>query len=163
MLTILFIISIIKFVTSTTTCLDGWVKYTGTEKCINGFASSKTFFDAELYCQSFGNNGTLVSIHNIFQNEQLGSIAPVINPNIIYWIGLSNLETGGNLVWTDGSKLDYKFCASSRPTSNKVNIVAIILNENNHWFSISEIFRKYTFICMNDSQIITTTTTKPTT
>ena len=55
-------------------CPDGWENYFGTENvCVKGFREQKSWIEAYSYCKA-GNNGSLVSIHNAFQNAHIASM-----------------------------------------------------------------------------------------
>ena len=79
------------FEQTNTGCPDNWTRYFGTDnKCIKVFEDPKNFVDALEYCQQF-KNGTLVSIHNAFQNAQIGTHCKDLNKD---WcsIGLYNFK-----------------------------------------------------------------------
>ena len=90
-----------------TRCPTGWISYADTDnKCIKAFGEGKPYTDALEYCEQF-KNGTLVSIHNAFQNAQVGTHFYDLENQFPYYIGLNNLKNISKYEWVDGSVLDY--------------------------------------------------------
>ena len=134
------------FEKTNTNCKDGWVRYFGTaNKCIKVFNDSKNFEYALEYCQLF-KNGTLVSIHNIFQNMQVATHCQDSN-NYSCLIGLYNFEPSSGNKWTDGSAFDY---TPSVPLWIPVPYEFSILGMNIYSWSSGPISDAIPFICMQD-------------
>ncbi|CAJ0935873.1 unnamed protein product, partial [Mesorhabditis belari] len=75
--------------------------------CVIYDDKAKTFNDAETECEKIY-EGALISIHNIYQNAYVKSLA--VNHNAIAYvaIGLRRSDLGSkNWTWTDGSATDY--------------------------------------------------------
>ena len=101
MLLILLITGIIGTVFSANTfydCYGKWTNHIRTNKCIRVFKESRTFSEAQKFCQVC--NGNLVAIHYAFQNEQVENIGSEIKSCNRYWIGLTNYNMD-SFIWMD--------------------------------------------------------------
>ena len=76
-------------------------------------------------CVEWG--GHLVSIHSDVENYVVNSIR---DTNDFTWIGLSDTDTDGTYVWTDGSAFDYENFASNQPDSLGGESCFHLFNEN---------------------------------
>ena len=81
-------------------------------KCYVSVNTVTNWQTAEAMCVEWG--GHLVSIHSDVENYVVNSIR---DTNDFTWIGLSDTETDGTYVWTDGSPFDYESFASNQPDS----------------------------------------------
>uniref|UniRef100_A0AC34FE70 C-type lectin domain-containing protein n=1 Tax=Panagrolaimus sp. ES5 TaxID=591445 RepID=A0AC34FE70_9BILA len=114
------------------------------------------FSNAEVYCASFG--GHLASIHDGFTNSLLTENANTNfqQSNITdFWVGLSNLETGGSLSWTDGTPIDYNNWDYNQPIYTTNNCGSVNLN-NGKW-KINECDFQKPFVCATVKFVPTTT------
>lgn len=66
------------------------------------FSEPMTWPDALDFCRGLG--GDLASIHNAEERDEIHALDDLSGG---YWIGLNDLETEGEYVWTDGSPFDY--------------------------------------------------------
>ena len=62
----------------------------------------------------------MVSVHSTEQHEVLSSVAYTYVSGHV-WLGLSDLETEGQFVWTDGTPLDFEFWQSNEPNNSGNN------------------------------------------
>jgi hypothetical protein len=57
-----------------TQCPDGWYKETtNTNKCIKFVNNTEPLFAAKFDCSTFGNNASILTIENTFENSELFS------------------------------------------------------------------------------------------
>uniref|UniRef100_A0A914P7S4 C-type lectin domain-containing protein n=1 Tax=Panagrolaimus davidi TaxID=227884 RepID=A0A914P7S4_9BILA len=124
-------------------------------KCYFFQPNPSGFSNAELYCTSFG--GHLASIHDGFTNSLLTENAKTdfLQYNITdFWIGLSNLESGGTLAWTDGTSTDFYDWDSNQPIYTSDNCGSV--NVNNGRWRIDECYIQKPFVCATTNFIPTT-------
>uniref|UniRef100_A0A7E4V7S3 C-type lectin domain-containing protein n=1 Tax=Panagrellus redivivus TaxID=6233 RepID=A0A7E4V7S3_PANRE len=92
---------------SSAACTDlNGVKSHSTGQCFIHVNETKTFIQAELYCE-FNFKGHLTSVHSAFDNLYVADFARQIFLSIDqYYIGLTRLE-GNRDAWQDGTPVDY--------------------------------------------------------
>ena len=94
-------------------------------KCYVSVNTVTNWQTAEAMCVEWG--GHLVSIHSDVENYVVNSIR---DTNDFTWIGLSDTDTDGTYVWTDGSAFDYENFASNQPDSLGGESCFHLFNEN---------------------------------
>ena len=137
-----------------TDCPSDWARYIGTDnKCIKAFNDAKSFIGSLEYCKQF-KNGTLVSIHNVFQNTQIGTHCNDLNSTDLCWFGLYDLNatsgTSSGYSWTDGSIYDYSNWVSGYPYPSGKIVFGIKPKNYNAWYYANDIYYPFSFICMQD-------------
>ena len=133
-------------------CPNGWARYVGTDnKCIKAFAEEKSYSHATEHCKLF-KNGTLVSIHNGFQNVQVITQCSGLSGANWYWIGLNNLKNAMKYEWIDGSVLDYTNWMRNPSYNSSIYLVHMRIDDANYgkwWLSMGYDTLRY-FVCMQD-------------
>ena len=151
-LTISSITDKIKLFEKTSTgCPVDWTRYIGTDnKCIKAFKYRKYYTDALEYCQIF-KNGTLVSIHNGFQNGQVGTHCFELTYGTYWkdpcWIGVNNFENLNEYLWIDGSSFDYSYWYNSISYTEPSGGIILVSN-NYQWDDFQS--DSYYFVCVQD-------------
>ena len=79
------------------------------DSCLQYFPEELSWEDASTSCQSHG--WELASIHSQDENDEVYSL---IN-NRAAWIGLNDIDSENNWIWTDGSNVDYKNWDNEQP------------------------------------------------
>ncbi|XP_069075003.1 lectin-like [Pleurodeles waltl] len=80
---------------------------------------SKTWVEAEIYCQSLVPGAHLASVHSLEENDfiqQLVLDSARGNPQI--WIGASDCYKDRTLMWTDGSLWDFQKWYQGEPNNS---------------------------------------------
>lgn len=148
-------------------CPDGWTKLINADKCIRGFPQKMNFIDALAQCETvgYGHGGSLVSVHNAFQNAQLLSAIRDTDPECYYWIGLYDSEDYHNFTWTDGSAVDYTNPAGDMyPATGQQSAGFTTQRLQGHWdFTYAFLDWDMCFICEQLIQGAPPTTARPTT
>uniref|UniRef100_A0A8C9XKG9 Galactose-specific lectin nattectin-like n=1 Tax=Sander lucioperca TaxID=283035 RepID=A0A8C9XKG9_SANLU len=86
-------------------CPPGWRKFGS--RCFAFYIQTKTWIDAETFCQTAG--GNLASIHSDAEHQFIKAfIQQVAGTPRPSWIGGSDAVKEGTWLWTDGSKFNYK-------------------------------------------------------
>ena len=141
---------VMLFEKTNTDCPNGWARYIGTgNKCIKAFNEVKAYKDALEYCQKF-KNGTLVSIHNAFQNVQVATHCSDLTASVYYYIGLNNFKNINKYEWVDGSVLDYTNWLNA-PVYNAIKAIHMhVDNDGQGRWDWDFYYWSYYFVCMQD-------------
>ena len=94
-------------------------------KCYVSVNTVTNWQTAEDTCVEWG--GHLVSIHSDVENYVVNSIR---DTNDFTWIGLSDTDTDGTYVWTDGSPFDYDNFHPNQPSSSNGESCFHFFNED---------------------------------
>ncbi|XP_059918051.1 echinoidin-like [Gadus macrocephalus] len=93
-------------------CPSFWYEFD--TDCYKYVASTWTWVDAELYCQSLGAH--LVSIHSTSVMNFLTTLIENYDPTTgDYWIGLNDVHKEGSWMWSDASLRDYSYWGRAQP------------------------------------------------
>ncbi|GCB75918.1 hypothetical protein scyTo_0019821, partial [Scyliorhinus torazame] len=96
-------------------CRDG-VPYFG--HCYKFIPDTKTWIEAELYCQTLGPASHLASIHWEKQNDFVFElIFEAKRSHVPTWIGFSDLYKEGTFLWTDGSSSGFTKWRTGEPNN----------------------------------------------
>ena len=120
-------------------------KETKTSATFTFFPGPASYKDARAQCQSLG--GDLASIHSEAENSEAYAVARQDT-----WIGMNDIATEGNHVWSDGSTVDYAGWAQTDPAfqgktfSRNNDCVGFVQGMGDIWFS-SHCDRAFGFLC----------------
>ncbi|KAM4725105.1 lactose-binding lectin l-2-like [Anableps anableps] len=93
-------------------CPQFW--YSFNNRCYKYVATRMTWADAELHCVS--EDGNLVSIHSQEEQDFVNAMIKSFDPSQAFtWIGLSDLHKEGSWMWSDGSKVDFRYWDGGQP------------------------------------------------
>ncbi|XP_072226606.1 ladderlectin-like [Leuresthes tenuis] len=126
-------------------CPQFWYSFNG--RCYKYIATKMTWIDAELYCVSQGAN--LVSIHS--QEEENFVKFLIRNFDLaegVNWIGLTDAQKNGAWLWSDGSKVDFRFWNRGEPNNAGGSEECVHTNwgTDKKWNDKDCSF-KYSFVC----------------
>ncbi|XP_038668151.1 lectin-like [Scyliorhinus canicula] len=127
-------------------CRDG-VPYFG--HCYKFFPDTKTWIEAELYCQTLGPGSHLASIHWEEQNNFIFElIFEAKGSHVPTWIGFNDLYKEGTFLWTDGSSSHFKKWRTGEPNNqNGTENCGNLWTANTKSWNDVPCDRKYSFIC----------------
>ncbi|KAG9356093.1 hypothetical protein JZ751_000937 [Albula glossodonta] len=96
-------------------CPAGWMNFN--DRCFRYVGRKEEWADAEAHCLTLG--GNLASVHSEDEFQFLRSLYrahdPRENP---FWIGLTDCQKKGRLMWSDGSKVDFTRWNSHEPNNH---------------------------------------------
>ncbi|XP_015229618.1 PREDICTED: lactose-binding lectin l-2-like [Cyprinodon variegatus] len=93
-------------------CPNFWYSFKG--RCYKYVGRQMTWADAELHCLSEG--GNLVSIHSLEEHNFVNFMIKSFDPSQTFtWIGLSDIHKEGSWMWSDGSKVDFRYWDAGQP------------------------------------------------
>ncbi|XP_038156179.1 lactose-binding lectin l-2-like [Cyprinodon tularosa] len=93
-------------------CPNSWYSFKG--RCYKYVGRQMTWADAELHCLSEG--GNLVSIHSLEEHNFVNFMIKSFDPSQAFtWIGLSDIHKEGSWMWSDGSKVDFRYWDAGQP------------------------------------------------
>ncbi|XP_022086669.1 macrophage mannose receptor 1-like isoform X2 [Acanthaster planci] len=126
-------------------CPSGWAEYNS--HCYYAGVSSKTWYDAEIYCETNG-GGALVSVDDDAEHEFLTKIGRWANPSTEYfWIGTNDIEVEGLWVNVDQSNTTYSRWRSGEPNGDAIeNGVLMSVYTNYDWIDVG-VDGTYHFFC----------------
>ncbi|XP_078681693.1 uncharacterized protein LOC144916440 [Branchiostoma floridae x Branchiostoma belcheri] len=105
-------------------CRDGWTQRNN--HCYKLSTESADWNTAHQWCKSEGAN--LASIQNLAENNVIKDIISKASAGLpVVWLGLRDLNKGGQWKWTDGSRVSYTNWAPNEPESTRTRR-SIILN-----------------------------------
>uniref|UniRef100_A0A914E8R6 Uncharacterized protein n=1 Tax=Acrobeloides nanus TaxID=290746 RepID=A0A914E8R6_9BILA len=111
----------ISAATSTTTSplCQGWIQDPSKNQCYKYFQNGGGFYQNYNSCQNTG--GSLLSIHDAFQENFIINLIQNAQPNNPYyvWIGLHRSSSENPWSWIDGSTLDYKAWGKGEPNGDE--------------------------------------------
>uniref|UniRef100_A0A8C9XM78 Galactose-specific lectin nattectin-like n=1 Tax=Sander lucioperca TaxID=283035 RepID=A0A8C9XM78_SANLU len=95
-------------------CPPGWTQFGS--RCFAFYIQTKTWIDAELFCQTAG--GNLASIHSDAEHAFIKAfIQQVAGTQKTSWIGGSDAVKEGTWLWSDGSKFNYQSWGAREPNN----------------------------------------------
>ncbi len=89
------------------------------ETCYKATNTGTTWLQAKAACEAWG--GSLSSVLNEGESEEIHSLAGATCGPIGYWIGGNDLSTEGSFGWASGEQVSYKRWAANEPTSKPVS------------------------------------------
>ncbi|XP_036894820.1 regenerating islet-derived protein 4 [Sturnira hondurensis] len=87
-------------------CPTGWFYHN--LSCYGYFQKLRSWSDAELECQSFGNGAHLAFIQDSTEAEVIAEYIRGYQRNLSVWIGLHDPQKNQQWRWADGTSLSYK-------------------------------------------------------
>ena len=90
-------------------CHDGWRYFQG--YCYRKVSSCDSWNNGESQCATLGAN--LPSVHSQEENVFIQSLLSGENG----WLGLSDINTEGTFVWSDGTRLNFTYWATRQPNN----------------------------------------------
>ena len=125
-------------------CEPGWENYGNPSSgCVAIFDLKYNFTDALKYCQSY-ENGSLVSIHNAYQNKQIMEMAYKLSYTAKFYIGL---HKSVKHEWTDGSYVNYINWGTNNTIPNIPSAAYITPKTGYVWFPTSDLSEENYFVC----------------
>ncbi|XP_062928249.1 snaclec coagulation factor IX/factor X-binding protein subunit B3-like [Mobula hypostoma] len=101
-------------------CEIGWYEYRPTKSCYRCFNSTKTWKEAEIFCNREKHYGQLASVTSCDHNEFISKLVrKATTGSRPAWIGLKDVCKNGNFLWGDESSVRYLNWAEGRPVDPK--------------------------------------------
>ncbi|XP_033633182.1 lymphocyte antigen 75-like [Asterias rubens] len=125
-------------------CASGWAEYNS--KCYFAGVSRKSWYDAELYCETQG--GSLVTVDDEAEHEFLVRIGRWAMPSDEwFWIGINDIQNEGTWVNVDQSNATYNRWRSGEPNGGDIENGAIMsVYDNLDWLDYT-VDSTYNFFC----------------
>ena len=90
-------------------CLDHWIYFKG--YCYRKVSSCDSWSNGQSICATLGAN--LPSVHSQEENVFLQNVHNGENG----WLGLSDINSEGTFLWSDGSPFDFHYWATHQPNN----------------------------------------------
>ncbi|XP_060635655.2 C-type lectin lectoxin-Thr1-like [Anolis sagrei] len=91
----------------TVSCPESWLAYK--DKCRGLFTEEKTWTEAEVACQRYGQNGHLASFLSAQENTMVAQFIAANYPGIEgVWIGFHDPKKNGRWKWTDLATTNFR-------------------------------------------------------
>uniref|UniRef100_A0A914DCI0 C-type lectin domain-containing protein n=1 Tax=Acrobeloides nanus TaxID=290746 RepID=A0A914DCI0_9BILA len=123
-------------------CLDkqcpiGWYREsTNSNKCIKFVTEVQPWFGAKFDCSTLGNNSTLLSIDQAFEDSEICQVGQAGDDRCTqFYTGLFN--SGNGWQWSDGDTSAYRDWKSGFPTSDSTKGCAAFDRKTCKWFNES--------------------------
>ena len=114
-------------------CQEGWAYYKG--YCYRRISSCDSWGGSQAACATLGAN--LPSIHSQEENVYIQSL----HGGDHSWLGLSDRNTEGTFVWSDGSQFDFHYWASHQPNNfhdeDCVHTLGFLANHKYKWNDVN--------------------------
>ena len=114
-------------------CDDGWGYFRG--RCYRQVAACDSWGSAQGKCATMGAN--LPSIHSQEENVYVQSL----HGGERSWLGLTDINSEGNFVWSDGSPFKFKHWASGQPNNygneDCVHTLGFLKNHHYEWNDVN--------------------------
>ncbi|XP_069764107.1 lectin-like isoform X2 [Narcine bancroftii] len=130
-------------------CDENWFHFPPLNSCYRFFCDSRTWWDAEEFCNHRSNYGHLASVNSEDHQEFILDIIYAVNRNMpITWIGLNDRCKEGTFNWIDGSSLDYQNWAKGEPNNlrNEEHCVNMNYFRDGTW-NDEVCDKKFAFVC----------------
>ncbi|KAM8787285.1 regenerating islet-derived protein 4 [Rhynchonycteris naso] len=125
-------------------CATGWFYHKF--NCYGYFRKLRTWSDAELECQSFGNGAHLASV---LKSKEASVIAEYISgyqKNLPVWIGLRDPQKRQQWQWIDGAMYFFKTW-SGRPMAANKHCAEMSSNNNFLTWNSNDCNKRQHFLC----------------
>ncbi|XP_022777811.1 lysyl oxidase homolog 2-like [Stylophora pistillata] len=114
-------------------CLEGWAYYKG--YCYRRISSCDSWSGSQATCATLG--ASLPSIHSQEENVYIQSL----HGGDHSWLGLSDRNTEGTFVWSDGSQFNFHYWASHQPNNfhdeDCVHTLGVLKNHKYRWNDVN--------------------------
>ncbi|XP_037614357.1 ladderlectin-like isoform X4 [Sebastes umbrosus] len=106
-------------------CPSDWTDSSG--RCVLYFPLSKTWSNAERYCQDYG--GNLASVHNLNDQQFIQSVILSITEKYPEaWLGGYDAQQEGTWFWSDGTPFKFDYWDKGQPDNNRGTGHCLVMN-----------------------------------
>lgn len=125
-------------------CATGWFYHKS--NCYGYFRKLRTWSNAELECQSFGNGAHLASVLNSKEASVIAEYISGYQKNLPVWIGLHDPQKRHQWQWIDGALYFFKTWSGRSVAANKY-CAEMSANNNFLTWNSSDCNKRQHFLC----------------